>query len=240
MELKKKVKKSIERIELEVTMKLDPAVREKYPEFLVGYLTVSGLTIEQTVDGLEERKREVFQELKSKYSEKQTTEIPEIGVYRKFSKLMGADPSSYRPITEYLLRRALDDRFPNINNVVDSCLLASVEHFVSGGVYDVLKLKGDTRTTLAKVGENQFELIDGRKIAPKPDEIVLRDDQKVLSAYTLGDAKIAKVNIGTSTALVVLWNAPGIQRDRMEAATKSVGTYLRKFCGGHVDQSEIL
>ncbi len=221
-------------------MKLDPVVREKYPDFVAGYLAVSGITIEQTVDGLEERKREVFNELKSKYAEKQLTEIPEIEAYRKFFKSMGADPSSYRPITEYLLRRALDDRFPNINNLVDSCLLSSVEHFISGGVYDVLKLKGDVRTTLAKVGENTFELIDGRKVAPKPDEIILKDDQKVLSAYTLGDAKLAKVTVGTSTVLIVLWNAPGISKEKMEAALKSVGTCARKFCGGHVDQSEIL
>jgi DNA/RNA-binding domain of Phe-tRNA-synthetase-like protein len=221
-------------------MKLDPIVRERYPDFAAGYVLVSGVTIETTVEGLVERKREVFSELKAKYAGVQVTEIPEIRAYRSFFKIMGADPSSYRPAPEYLLRRVLDDRFPAINNLVDSCLLASVEHFISGGVYDKQKLVGDARTTLAAEGEKPFELIDGRKLIPKPNEVILRDDQKILSAYTLGDSKLAKVAHETSTALVVLWNAPGISKENMEAAVKTIGTYARKYCGGHIEKSEIL
>jgi DNA/RNA-binding domain of Phe-tRNA-synthetase-like protein len=153
---------------------------------------------------------------------------------------MGSDPSSFRPAPEYLLRRALGDRFPAINNLVDSCLLASVEHFVSGGVYDVLKLKGDARTTLAGEGEKPFELIDGRKLAPRQGEVILRDDQKIISAYTLGDSKLAKITHETSTALVVLWNAPGVPRENVEATIESVSTYTRKYCGGHMERSGIL
>jgi DNA/RNA-binding domain of Phe-tRNA-synthetase-like protein len=219
---------------------LDPIVRERYPDFSAGYVEVSGVTIEPTVEGLVGRKQEVFSELKGKYGGVQITEIPEVKAYRSFFKLMGADPSSYRPAPEYLLRRMLDDRFPAINNLVDSCLLASLEHFISGGVYDVLKLKGEPRTTLAVEGEKPFELIDGRKLVPRPGEIILRDDQGIISAYTLGDSKLAKITYGTSKALVVLWSAPGIPKENMEAAVESIGIYARKYCGGHVERGEVL
>ncbi|MFN4133432.1 MAG: B3/4 domain-containing protein [Candidatus Hadarchaeales archaeon] len=221
-------------------MKLDPAVREKYPDFLAGYLMVSGVTVEQTVEGLVERKRAVFSDLKAKFGGLPITDIPEVKHYRNFFKAMGADPSSYRPAPEYLLRRVLDDRFPAINNVVDSCLLASVEHFISGGVYDVLKMKGEPVTTLATGEEGPFELIDGRKLPPKPDEIILKDAQRIISAYTIGDSKYAKITFETSGVLVVLWNAPGIPRSNMEAAISSLSTYFKKYCGGHVDNMEIL
>jgi hypothetical protein len=39
---------------------------------------------------------------------------------------------------------------------------------------------------------------------------------------------------------VVLWDAPGIPKESMEAAIETVGTYARKYCGGHVERSEIL
>lgn len=221
-------------------MKLDPIVREKYPDFLAGYLLVSGVTVEQTVEGLVDRKRAVFSDLKTRFGGLPITEIPEVKHYRNFFKVMGADPSSYRPAPEYLLRRALDDRFPAINNVVDSCLLASVEHFISGGVYDVLKLKGEAATTLATGSEEPFELIDGRKLPPRPNEIILKDAQKIVSAYTIGDSKHAKITYETSTVLMVLWNAPGIPRSNMEAAISSLTAYAKKYCGGHVDKAEIL
>ena len=220
-------------------MELDPRVREKYPDFIAGYVLVSGITIEPTVERLIERKRQVFSDLKARYGALNVLDLPEVKAYRAFFKAMGADPSSYRPAPEYLLRRALDDRFPAINNLVDACLLATVEHWVAAGVYDVEKIKGEARTTLA-VETEPFELIDGRRLSPKPDEIVLRDDQKLLAAYTLGDAKAAMVTQKTSNALIVLWNAPGIGRERVEAAVNTLATYARKYCGGHVERSEIL
>jgi DNA/RNA-binding domain of Phe-tRNA-synthetase-like protein len=220
-------------------MKLDPSVKERYPDFLAGYALVSGVTIEPTVEGLVERKREVFSDLKTRYGAVPVLDIPEVKSYRAFFKAMGADPSSYRPAPEYLLRRALDDRFPAINNLVDSCLLATVEHWVVIGVYDADKIKGEAVTTLATETE-PFELIDGRKLSPKLGEIVLRDDEKLLAAYTLGDAKATMISPKTSNALMVLWNAPGISRDRAEAATKTVAEYARKYCGGHIEKFEIL
>ncbi|MEW6222354.1 MAG: phenylalanine--tRNA ligase beta subunit-related protein [Candidatus Hadarchaeota archaeon] len=220
-------------------MKLDPKVREKYPEFIAGYVRVSGVTMEQTVEALVERKREVFSDLKTKYGAVNVLEIPEAKAYRSFFKQMGADPSSYRPAPEFLLRRALDDRFPTINNIVDVSLLTTVEHWISTGVYDILKMKGEAKTTLAEKPE-PIELIDGRKLITKAGEVILRDDQKILSAYTLGDSKFAKISHEASSVLYALWNAPGVGRDRMEAAINSLSRYARKFCGGHVDSAEII
>ena len=220
-------------------LKLDPRVREKYPDFVAGYVLVSGATIEPTVEGLVERKREVFSDLKAHYGALNVQDLAEVKAYRAFFKTMGADPSSYRPAPEYLLRRALDNRLPAINNLVDVCLLTAVEHWVAAGVYDAEKIKGDALTTLA-VETEPFELIDGRKLSPKPDEVVLRDDKKLLAAYTLGDSKAAMLTQKTSNVLIVIWNAPGIGRERVEAAVNALATYTRKYCGGHVERSEIL
>ena len=220
-------------------MKLDPKVKEKYPDFIAAYALVSGLTIEPTIEGLIERKREVFSDLKASYGTKNVLDLAEVKAYRSFFKVMGADPSSYRPAPEYLLRRALDDRFPAVNNLVDACLLATLEHWVMVGSYDADKAKGQVVTTLA-TETKPFELINGRKISTKPDEIILRDDEKLLAAYTLGDAKAAMVTQKTSNALIVIWNAPGITRERVEAALNAIATYARRYCGGHVERSGLL
>ncbi len=107
------------------------------------------------------------------------------------------------------------------------------------GSYDVDKTKGQVVTMLAKETE-PFELINGRKLGPKPEEIILRDDEKLLAAYTLGDSKAAMITQKTSNALIVLWNAPGITREKIEEALKAATTYARKYCGGHVERSELL
>lgn len=220
-------------------MRLDPRVKERYPGFSAGYASVTGVTVESMVEGLVERKREVFSDLKARYGAIPVLDLPEVKAYRAFFKAMGADPSSYRPAPEYLLRRALDDRFPSINNLVDSCLLSTVEHWVVVGVYDADRTKGMPATALASAGE-PFELIDGRRLAPNLDEIVLRDEEKTLAAYTLGDARAAMVKPETTNILVVLWGAPGISPERVGGALNTVKTYARKYCGGHVERAELL
>lgn len=220
-------------------MRLDPSVRERYPEFISGFVSVSGVTIEPQVEGLEEEKRRVFGELKTKYSSVPVVDIPEVRSYRTFFKAMGADPSSYRPAPEYLLRRVLDDRFPAINNLVEACLLATVEHWVIVSAYDADEIRGEAVVTTA-AGPESFKLINGRELTPKSGEIVLRDDEKLICAYTLGDAKATMIKPQTSNVLVVLWNAPGIERERMDRALESVTRYARKYCGGHVEESKIL
>jgi len=220
-------------------MKLDPSVRERYPDFIAAYAQVSGVTIEPTVEGLVERKQQVFSDLNARYGAMSMLDIPEVKAYRGLFKAMGADPSSYRPAPEYLLRKTLDDHFPAVNNLVDSCLLATVEHWAVAGAYDADKLKGQAVTTLAKEIQ-PIELIDGRKLNPKLDEIVLRDDERLLAAYTLGDAKAAMVTQKTSNALIVLWNAPGIGRDRVGSGLAAVTKYAKSYCGGHVERNEIL
>jgi DNA/RNA-binding domain of Phe-tRNA-synthetase-like protein len=85
-----------------------------------------------------------------------------------------------------------------------------------------------------------FELINGRNLPPKPQEVVLRDNEKLLSAYTIGDAKAGMVTHKTTNALILLWNAPGISKETMEEALKKVTTYARRCCGGHLEQGGIL
>ncbi len=220
-------------------MKLDPSVQERYPEFISGFASVSGVTIEPQVEGLEEEKHRVFSELKARYGDVPVLDIPEVKLYRTFFKAMGADPSSYRPAPEYLLRRVLDDRFPTINNLVEACLLATVEHWVIVSAYDADEIRGEAVVTTA-VETEPFKLINGRELSPKSGEIVLRDDEKLICAYTLGDAKSTMIKPQTSNVLVVLWNAPGIERERVEQALESIARYARKYCGGHVEESKIL
>ncbi len=218
--------------------RLDSKVVEKYPGFCAGYGHVSGVTVEQLVEGLVERKHQVFSELKIKYGGVEISQLPEVARYREFFKAVGVDPSSFKPAPEYLLKRALEDRFPSINNVVDSCLLASVQHMVVAGVYDLEKITGTVTTTLAERAE-ELQLIDGRRVTTKPGEVILRDEAKILAAFTSGDSKVTMVTPKTSRVLLVVWNVPGVGRERVEAAVRDALLYLRKYCGGHVEGWEI-
>jgi DNA/RNA-binding domain of Phe-tRNA-synthetase-like protein len=69
--------------------------------------------------------------------------------------------------------------------------------------------------------------------------VILRDQSRILAAYTSGDSKVTMVTPKTSRVLVAVWNAPGVAREKVEAAVKDALLYLRKYCGGHVEGWEI-
>lgn len=220
-------------------MRLDSSVKNKYPKLTIGYAVVRNVKIERIVSELEEEKRHVINEVRDEYASVPILEISEIKQYREFYKSMNVDPTKIRPATEYLFRKVLTGKFLTINNLVDSCLLASVKHWAIVSVYDFDRTKGIPTVTLAK-GTETLQLIDGRNAAPAVGEVLLRDDEKILTAYTLGDAKATMVTPQTKNVLMVAWNAPEISRQRVEDALNAAIDYAKRFCQATVEKSEIL
>ena len=220
-------------------MKLDLSVKNKYPELTIGYAVARNVKVKRSMSELEEEKRRVIDEVRDEFASVPILEISEIKQYREFYKSMNVDPTKIRSAVEYLFRKVLAGKFLTISNLVDSCLLASVKHWAIVSVYDFDRTKGTPIVTLAK-GTEALQLIDGRNVTPAVGEVLLRDDEKILTAYTLGDAKATMVTPQTENVLMVAWNAPGISRQQVEDALNAAIDYTKRFCQATVEKSEIL
>lgn len=197
-------------------------------------MTVTGLTVETSVEALEEKKREVVEACRAKGE----ALLGELSPYVEFLKRMGAEGASF-PLRLWV-EKAVKGEFPGRNNnVLDSCALASLEHLVPLSPFDLLKVKGEAEVILSP-GDKTLTLPDGSKVSPPPTEVVLRDQDKLLASYGRGEGTGARVGFETSGAVFVAWNAPGVPRERVEAALRAVATYARRYCGGHVEKTEIL
>ncbi len=190
--------------------------------------------METSVEALEERGRGVVEAYRAKGES-----LPaELSPYREFLKRMGVEEAPF-PLRLWV-EKAVKGEFPGRNNnVLDSCALASLEHLVPLSPFDLLKVKGEVEVTLSP-GDKVLTLQDGSRVVPPATEIVLRDQDKLLSSYGRGEGAGARVGFETSSAVFVAWNAPGVPRGRVEAALQAVATYARRYCGGHVEKTEIL
>ena len=220
-------------------MELNPSVKRRYPELTIGYAIARNVKVERIEKKLEDEKKSVVKEIQGKYASTPVLEIPEVKAYREFYKALGVDPTKVRPPVEYLLRKAMAGSFPSINNLVDLCLLASVRHSAIVSVYDLDKTKGNLTIDIAR-GDETLQLIDGRTVTPAMGEVLLRDEEKILTAYTLGDAKATMVTPQTKNALLIAWNVSGISRQQVEAALNLTTDYATRFCQATVEKSEIL
>jgi len=87
---------------------------------------------------------------------------------------------------------------------------------------------------------DKFETIDGKQVAPAVGEVILRDSGKIISAYTVGDAKASMVTLKTKNALIIAWNAPGIGKSTVEKALATISGYVKSFCQGKIEESKVL
>jgi len=213
-------------------LRLDPRVTSLYPGFVAGSAVVTGLTVETSVEGLEERKREVLGAWRSREER-----LGELSPYSELLRRMGSEEGSF-PLRRWA-EGAVRGELPALNNVLDSCLLASLEHLVPVGAHDLLKVRGEVEVTLHS-GQGLLTLRDGSRVAPREGEIVLRDAEKLLASYARGEGTGTRIGFETSGVLFVAWNAPGIPRERVEGALRAVSAYARRYCGGHVERMEVL
>jgi DNA/RNA-binding domain of Phe-tRNA-synthetase-like protein len=97
---------------------------------------------------------------------------------------------------------------------------------------------GEPIVTLAEKPE-EFELIDGRTLTPTMGEVILRDDEKILCTLTLGDAKATMITPETKNVLLVTWNAPGIEKEKVELALRKTVEYIEAYCNGKLEKLEV-
>ena len=81
-------------------------------------------------------------------------ESPQIETVRKAYKALGKDPARYRGSAEALLRRIVAGKgFPQINAVVDTINLVSVESRLPIGLYDLGHVTGEIVFRAGRAGE---------------------------------------------------------------------------------------
>ncbi len=82
-------------------------------------------------------------------------ESPQILATRVAYKALGKDPARYRGSAEALLRRVIAGKgLPQINAVVDTINLVSVESRLPVGLYDLAQVKGDIVFRAGRAGES--------------------------------------------------------------------------------------
>lgn len=171
-------------------------------------------------------------ELGEKYKQELTTEslkeLCGIAATRKVYRACGKDPSRYRPASEALIRRILQNKsLDQIDTLVDLVNLASIAYGYSIGGFDADKFQGDTLTLgVGKAGE-PYEGI-GRGAINIEGLPVYRDQTGGVGTPT-SDNERTKMELKT-THLVVLINGYDGNESQVRANAEYIQGLLRKYC----------
>ena len=218
---------------MEILLKYDKQVREKFPDLHVALGRISELKTPNQKE-FENKKNFVYNKLKESYSLDTLKDLEIVRAYRDFFWTLGIDPTKIRPAAEALIRRILGGKeIPRINCVVDAYNLVSMEDAIAIAAFDVNKLEGDLIMRFAKEGEEFLGIGMKKSKILKGKELVISDNKELIAIYPYRDADNTKVTKSSREILFLICGVPGINKENLDSTAKKMISYTTQICGGH-------
>lgn len=198
----------------------------------LGILVLEGVSVRESDPALVAEVDLSCAELKGRYGEGKSAEVPGAADARALYKALGLDPTKTRPSNEALLRRALKgEPLHRINTLVDAMNLCSLRAQLPFGLYDRDQMRPPVRLRMGAAGEGYEGIRKGRvNVEGRP---VLVDEEGPFGNPTSDSAR-TMITPGTRAALVVVY-APGRQGTAsLQGVLDATSRTLVRFCGGEV------
>src|SRR5260221_7091723 len=196
----------------------------------LGVLEVLGVTVREQDDALQAEVDRTCRELKSRYGDGKSAEVPGAADARTLYKAFGLDPTKTRPSSEALLRRALKgEPLYRINTLVDALNLCSLRYQLPFGLYDrdqlvppILLRRGGPGEAYEGIRKGPVH-VDGRP--------VLADALGPFGNPTSDSAR-TRITLETRNALVVVYAPAGCSLARLNEVIDGSASTLTRVCGG--------
>ena len=210
---------------MEVT--IDSSVKEKVESVRLGCLVYDVKVKEKNEDLWEKLENEIFPQLISIIEEKGINGVENIFSSKKAYKSLGKDPNRYRVSSEALYRRVKQGKgLYQINTVVDTNNLISLETGFSVGSYDLKNVKGDIVLRKGADGETYKGIgKDDINIENLP---VLADSEGAFGSPT-SDSTKAMVTLDSEKILTLIYCF--YKDENLEEILNKSKEYLEKYTG---------
>nr|MDO8134592.1 phenylalanine--tRNA ligase beta subunit-related protein [Candidatus Njordarchaeum guaymaensis] len=208
-------------------------LESKVPDLKVAVVKVAVERVEDSNPKLEELKKAVINEVRSKYSLESLKDVRIFRCYRDFFWRLGIDPTKVRPASEALVRRILQGgSIPTINAAVDAINLSSIQTEIVIDAFDTAKISGEIRIKFASQGERFLGIGMKHELVLRGGEMVISDALSPIAIYPHRDASRTAVTRQTEEILTVMCGVPGIEGKELLSAALVVASTIVRFCGG--------
>ena len=157
-----------------ISFKITSDIKNQLPEVRLGIVTCNA-SPEPSSPELLQTIQTTLESIAETHTSEAVSQIPTVFQTKSAYRILGKDPSRYRPSAEALLRRAVKGKgLYQINNLVDVLNLISIKTGFSIGGYDSSKLEGTIQLGVGQPAE-PYEAI-GRGTLNIECLPLLRDD----------------------------------------------------------------
>jgi DNA/RNA-binding domain of Phe-tRNA-synthetase-like protein len=201
-------------------------------------LVLEGLSVRPADESLAETVDAYGRELRERYADAKSADVPGAQDARALYKALGLDPTKTRPSSEGLLRRVLKgEALYRINTLVDALNLCSLRAQLPFGLYDLDQIEPPVVLRFGEAGEAYEGIRKGPvHVEGRP---VLADARGAFGNPT-SDSSRTMITERTRRALVTAYAPRGFNPSRLGAVLDETSATLRRFCGGEETERLVL
>jgi len=215
-------------------------VSKKFPELAICIGIVNNVHVEKENERIQELKKAVYEEVRTKYNLETLKDNPTVRAYRDFYWKLDVDPTKTRPSGEALLRRVLHGKeLPRISTVVDAYNLASLKIIIPISGFDKDRLNPPFQIRFTKNGETFTGIGMNKPMTLTDKMLVLADENQILCIYPYRDSDHTKITRQTRNVLVVGYGAPGITEQQLKETVETTISYIKLVSGGETKMIKV-
>ncbi|MFC1834069.1 phenylalanine--tRNA ligase beta subunit-related protein [Thermodesulfobacteriota bacterium] len=181
--------------------------KKAYPGAFVGALAMSGVTNPETHAGLERLKEELVQDLRALFKNpEELKSSPTIKAYKDYYKRFKKTYHVLQQLQSVIFK---GKSIPKVAALVEAMFMAELRDMLLTAGHDLDLVKLPVRLDTAK-GVETFTRIDGQDQLLKAGDMIIADQEAVISSVIYGPDKRTRIGESTTRALFTAYGVPGI------------------------------
>jgi DNA/RNA-binding domain of Phe-tRNA-synthetase-like protein len=205
---------------------VDPIVNKTYPGAHAGVLAVRGAANPKKHAGLDERKDELEQTLRKRFSGKSREDLkmlPSIGPYEAY---YGRFKKTYHVLLQLESVVLKSKPLPSVAALVEAMFMAELENQLLTAGHDLAAVEGAVRLGIA-TGEERYTLLNGQDQTLRSGDMYMADSLGVISSILYGPDQRTRLTPNTHQALFAVYAPPGIQPEAVRSHLETIYDNLR-------------
>lgn len=181
--------------------------KRAYPGACAGVLAMSGVVNPKSHPALEQKKRELEQELRRLFNDPVALKTNRaIQAYRDYYKRFKKSYHVHHQLESVIFR---GKSLPSVASLVEAMFIAELRNMLLTAGHDGDALRPPLRLDVAK-GSETYVKLNGEQHALKAGDMMISDSEGIISSVIYGPDSRTRINPGTTRVLFTTYVAPGI------------------------------
>lgn len=216
---------------------IDKSISRMMPGCRLGVSLIDGVAVKGTPAALTQEFLQIQAEMGTAYDLERLPHLPRVIAVRNMYKKLRFDPGRYRPASEALIRRVLQNKgLYFVNSAVDVNNYCSLKFLLPCGLYDADGLAGDVVYRIAPPGT--YMSIGGQEVSTDGKPFLA--DRRGVFGNPTADARRTAVTLSTRRLLSVIYPDEEVGDGELADMVAFTAAMLVRYNGGHISAQQVV